>query len=331
MRKITTFLGIGLLTLVCGSSYAQKQKNDSIDKANKEIVELIPYGDMDQWVTRRIKESGIIGGNVKDVYAIGPKQTIEGAVPYVSDVSPWATSNVLAKVAGVVKTNTSVFPETRWEGFAARLDTRMESVKVLGMIDITVLAAGSVFLGSVNEPIKSVSNPQKILVSGIPFTKRPKAVRFDYKIKLSGEPNRIKATGFGSSSSVPGKDLPIVVLLLQKRWEDKKGNVFAKRVGTMVMRYAEDTDGWVEDANYPIHYGDISKELFYNDESMKIQDEERYTINKKGKSVPIQEVEWADADEEPTHIILQFASSHGGAYIGSPGNTFWIDNVRLVY
>ena len=29
--------------------------------------------------------------------------------------------------------------------------------------------------------------------------------------------------------------------------------------------------------------------------------------------------------------MLQFSSSHGGAYIGSPGNTLWVDNVRLVY
>jgi hypothetical protein len=29
--------------------------------------------------------------------------------------------------------------------------------------------------------------------------------------------------------------------------------------------------------------------------------------------------------------MIQFTSSHGGAYIGSPGNSFWVDNVRLVY
>jgi hypothetical protein len=64
---------------------------------------------------------------------------------------------------------------------------------------------------------------------------------------------------------------------------------------------------------------------------MAIQVEERYAVNSKGKSVPIKEVGWADASETPTHIVLQFTSSHGGAYIGSPGNTFWIDNVKLVY
>lgn len=66
----------------------------------------------------------------------------------------------MAKVAGVVKTNTSVFPERRDDGWCARLETRMESVKVFGLVDIEVVAAGSVFLGTVHEPIKGTKNPQ---------------------------------------------------------------------------------------------------------------------------------------------------------------------------
>ncbi|UVV51959.1 PCMD domain-containing protein [Bacteroides thetaiotaomicron] len=110
---------------------------------------------MDQWVDRQIKESGIIGGNTKNVYEIGPTTVIKGDQVYKNmGGSPWATSNVMAKVAGITKTNTSVFPEKRGDGYCARLDTRMESVKVLGLVNITVLAAGSIFTGSVHEPIK---------------------------------------------------------------------------------------------------------------------------------------------------------------------------------
>ena len=39
-------------------------------------VEMIPFGNMDQWIDRQIKESGIIGGATKNVYAIGPTATI---------------------------------------------------------------------------------------------------------------------------------------------------------------------------------------------------------------------------------------------------------------
>jgi len=81
-------------------------------------VEMIPFGNMDQWIDRQIKESGIIGGATKNVYAIGPTATIRENKPYKNmGGSPWATSNVMARVAGITKTNTSVFPEKRGDGF----------------------------------------------------------------------------------------------------------------------------------------------------------------------------------------------------------------------
>ena len=256
-------------------------------------VEMLPFGDMDQWVNREIKESGIIGGHTKNVYAVGPTQTITGAKAYKNlGGSPWATSNVLAKVAGVVKTNTSVFPEERGDGYCARLDTRMESVKVFGLVDITVLAAGSMFLGSVHEPIKGTKNPNKMLEMGIPFTKRPIALQFDYKVKMSDRENRIRATGFS--------------------------------------KYYTTTD-WHNNATYEILYGDITGNPAYKAHMMRLQVEERYALNSKGESVPVHEVAWGEEGDEPTHMVLQFTSSHGGAYIGSPGNTFWVDNVKLIY
>ena len=60
------------------------------------------------------KGVSIIGGNTKNVYAIGPTSVIKGDQVYKNmGGSPWATSNVMAKVAGITKTNTSVFPEKR--------------------------------------------------------------------------------------------------------------------------------------------------------------------------------------------------------------------------
>ena len=44
----------------------------------------------------------------------------------------------MAKVAGITKTNTSVFPEKRGEGYCARLDTRMESVKAVSYTHLDV-------------------------------------------------------------------------------------------------------------------------------------------------------------------------------------------------
>lgn len=305
----------------CGTLFAQQQHQ----------VEMLPFGNMDQWIDRQIKESGIIGGATKHVYAIGPTATIKENTAYKNmGGSPWATSNVYARVAGISKTNTSLFPEKRGDGFCARMDTRMESVKVMGLVDITVLAAGSMFLGEVYEPIKSTKNPQKMLNSGIAFTKKPIAIQFDYKVKMSDREKRIRATGFSRITEVEGKDFPAVILLLQKRWEDAEGNIYAKRVGTMVVRYYETTD-WHNNATYSIMYGDITGNPAYKAHMMRLQVEERYALNSKGESVPIKEVAWGTEEDVPTHIVLQFTSSHGGAYIGSPGNSLWIDNVRLVY
>lgn len=301
------------------------------DGVTSENVVPFAYGDMDNWIVREIHESGIIGGNTKWLYELGPSDTIVGNTAFRNmGGSPWATSNVMAKVAGVVKTNTSVFPEKRGDGMCARMETRYESVKVFGLVDIEVIAAGSVFLGTVHEPIKGTKNPQAMLQSGVPFSKKPKALRFDYKVKAAPEKNRVRSTGFSRKSTVAGQDSLAVILLLQKRWEDAEGNVYSKRVGTMVQRYTESTPDWVNDATYPILYGNITSKPEYKP-YMRIQVEARYTLNSKGKSVPIQEVGWAEPGEAPTHMVLQFTSSHGGAYIGSPGNTFWIDNVELIY
>ena len=275
--------------------------------AQEERVEEIPFGNMDQWIDRQIKESAIIGGDTKHVYAIGPTQTITNSEAYRN----------LGGSPG--------------NGYCARMDTRMESVKVLGLVNITVLAAGSVFLGEMHEPITSTKDPMRKLDTGIPFSKKPKAIRFDYKIRMSDRPNRIRATGFSRIKDVEGRDFPEVNLYLQKRWEDKDGNIYAKRVGTMVVRYDKTTPDWQNNATYTILYGDITNHPDYNPDMMRLQVQERFAVNSKGESVPIQEVGWGTKDDVPTHLQLQFTSSHGGAYIGSPGNTFWVDNVRMVY
>lgn len=295
-------------------------------------VDTIPFGHMDQWIDRQIEESAIIGGATKNVYAIGPTQVIKDNSAYKNmGGSPWGTSNVMARVAGITKTNTSVFPEKRGDGYCSRMDTRMESVKVLGLVNITVLAAGSMYLGQMAEPIRGTKNPQEKINSGIPFTKRPIAICFDYKVRMSEREKRIRATGFSRITDVEGKDYPAVILLLQKRWEDAEGNIFSKRVGTMVVRFKNSVSEWQNNSVFNIMYGDITNHPNYKEHMMRLQVEERYAINSKGVSVPIKEVGWGSEDDVPTHMILQFTSSHGGAYIGSPGNSLWVDNVRLIY
>lgn len=295
-------------------------------------TEYLKYGNFDSWIVRNIKESAIIGGQTKQLYEIGPSAVWNNNNPYHNQGgSPWGTSNVMAKVCGITKTNTSTYREKRGNGYCARLETHIEKVKVLGVVNIEVLAAGSVFLGSVPEPITNTSNPMSKLSVGLPFHKRPKAICFDYKVKLSNQANRIRQTGFSKVSKVSGKDMPDVICLLQKRWEDAKGNIYAKRVGTLIHRFNKNTD-WVNNAQFEILYGDITKHAGYKSYMGLISgDDTKYCLNSKGKMVPVKEVGWADANETPTHMVLQFDSSYGGAYVGSVGTTLWVDNVRVVY
>lgn len=103
IQKKVRILGVLSAMLCCGAVSAQQHE-----------VEMIPFGNMDQWIDRQIKESGIIGGATKNVYAIGPTATVTETKAYKNmGGSPWATSNVMARVAGITKTNTSVFRKAR--------------------------------------------------------------------------------------------------------------------------------------------------------------------------------------------------------------------------
>lgn len=296
--------------------------------------EMLPFGNMDRWYVRHIRESKLLGGNLVTLYEVAPNGSTDATAPYRNlGGSPWATSNIYAKLAGVVKTNVSVYKEERpGHGYCAKLLSHLVSCKVLGMVDVEVFAAGSLFLGTAEEPVSSAKNPYGKINFGVPFTKKPKALVFDYKTKIIGTPTRIRK-GVGAQSTVRGMDKAEVVFLLQKRWEEPDGSIKATRIGTMVKRFDKSTSGWVNNARFEVHYGDISHESFYDKESMGLGGQggvQRCAKNSKGRMVNVTETGW-DADATPTHLVLQFVSSHGGAYIGTVGNTMWIDNVRVTY
>lgn len=299
-------------------------------KAQDKRIESISYGGLDRWMVREVKESFIIGGEVKYLYEITEGDTLKNNTPYKNIRSPWATSSVMAKVSGVVKTSLTVFPEKREDGYCARLETRIEHCKVLGLFNIRVLASGTIFLGEMVEPITDTKNPQSKLVSGIPFTGRPSALVYDYKVTTGG--NCIYASGFGKGEERPGKDMAETSVLLQHRWEDADGNVYAKRVATGWERFDRSEPVWQNTHRLPLRYGDISKEPGFQPYMGLIQgDKAYYTRNSKGKMVPIREIGWSEEGEEVTHLILRMSSSCGEPYIGSTASKLWIDNVGLEY
>jgi hypothetical protein len=300
--------------------------------------ELIKYGDFDQWLQRDIKESSIIGGETRTLFEVAPyahwnKANGKQNIPYTNQGgSPWATSNVYARVSGISKTNACVYRDKHNSGYCAKLVTQVVKVKVLGMINISVLASGSIFTGEMIEPITGTDNPMSKMDLGMPFNRRPKAIKLDYRVKLTDSPNRIRQTGFSKVSTVSGKDMPEMVVILQQRKENADGSITAKRVGTQIYKFSQSTDGWVEGRSFDIMYGDITKHPDFTKRMDLMRGESTiYARNSKGENVPVNENEWADASATPTHAIVKFDSSHGGAYIGSIGTTLWLDNVKWVY
>ncbi len=293
-------------------------------------LEPIKFGDFSQWVTRDITESKVLGGKHKTIYAIGPTAHITGNKAYTNTGgSPWATSNVYAKVSGVVKGSNTVSPCDVNGNRVAKMEAKMEHVKVLGLINMDVMVAGSIFLGKVFEPITSTKSPYSKMEMGIPYTKRPKALVFDYMVDMPESDTRTKSTGFSSKKTLPGRDHAEVYVLLQKRWEDANGKLYAQRVGTGRERFSKSTP-WTKGHQLPIHYGDVTKESFYQP-WMGLLNGERayYARNSKGKLVPVEEVGWAPADATPTHVLVMASSSCGEAFIGSEGLTLYVDNMAF--
>jgi len=298
----------------------------------QETVVPLPFGDMNKWIKREVKESFVIGGNTRILYEIADsREQVPPNTPFHNKISPWATSSVYAKVNGVTKGSVTVFPEKRDNGYAARLETRIESVRVLGIININALASGTIFLGQVAEPITDTKNPLSKILIGIPFSGKPSFLQFDYKV-ITGGPNR-KVMGLSKEGTLTGTtSRAIAYIFLQKRWEDKEGNIHARRIGTGWEIFDKSVTSWQNNHRIPIHYGNISEKNFFTEKmGLKKGNEAYYTRNSKGKVVPITEDGWGSPNEEVTHLFIQFSSSDGGPFVGNTDSRFWVDNVALVY
>ena len=298
----------------------------------QERIEPVPFGDFEQWTVRYIKESGILGGNTKIQYFPAPTDTLRGnrPFPYGRGGSWWSTSNAYARVAGIDKASGTVVPEKRGDGWCCRMDSRIDGITVLGIIDLKVFVAGTIFTGATNEPVtqKGANDPYSVLCVGVPFTGHPTALMLDYKAIIENSNEIYYAQATSHPKKREGHDEAEMYVLLQQRWEDADGNIHARRVGTAYERITESVYYWKNDHRIPIYWGDIRKQPFYQD-YMGLNDKPFRARNSKGQVVTV--VEEGYSINEPTHIIIVITSGKYQAFIGHPGNTVWVDNIRLVY
>lgn len=324
MRR-TRFLLLSLTAavLLSGNVHAQQSVVDAINS----------YGTFDSWSMRQVKESALIGGETKTLYEFyGNQETVfTGKTPFTAPEGYlWRTNNVLAIVAGVVKTNNTIFPEKRGNGYCARIETHIEEVKALGVINMDVTCQGALLVGVLPEPITTTKDPMAKVFYGVPFTGCPKAIVMDIKADVGHEV--IRGTGFSKLKPMGYSDSAEITVMLQKRWEDEDGVVHALRVGTAIWRISEDIPNWKNGHVLNINYGDITGEPYYEEYmGLKNDPESAYhASNSEGSNVIIREDGWAEPGTQPTHLIINIISSCGKAFYGGVGNTLWIDNVRIV-
>lgn len=297
-----------------------------------EVVKPMQYGNFDTWTVRMIKESALIGGSTRTIYAVGPNDTIMGNKAWNPKQKGiiWSNSNVYAKVVGVSKASCTVFPEKRDNGYCARLENRLEEVNAFGVIHLKVLASGTIYTGTTLEPVnkQGADDPYSVLDAGSPFTGHPTALMFDYKATVSQERTVTYAKATSRPIEKPGFDCPQITVLLQRRWEDAHGNIHADRVGTGVMRVTSTETTWQNEHRLPIIWGDAS-DLTAKYPGAAVGQVQFKAKNSNGKMVDIQEEGYVNG--QPTHIIIQFSAGCMEAFVGHAGNTLWIDNVKLVY
>lgn len=303
--------------------------------AQERTVRLInEVGKFDNWCVREIKESAVIGGNTEYLYEFygRPTDTLRtGKQPFKAPEGYlWRTNNVLAVVMGVVKTNNTVYPERRGEGYCARIETHIEEVKALGVVNMDVVCQGTLIVGELPEPITTTKDPMTKVEYAIPFTGSPKYLQLDYKADVGYE--TVRGTGFSKLKPMGEPDYAEITMILQKRWEDEEGNVHALRVGTGIERIMEDIPQWINGHKVNIYYGNMTAEPSYKEYmGLKNDPETAYhTLNSKGQDVMVLEEGWAPASTKPTHLVLHFISSCGKAFYGGVGNVLWVDNVEIV-
>jgi len=290
----------------------------------------LSYSSLDNWYFRKLKESSLLSGETIDLYGVG-KISHEADLfdlKLKDKTSPWGTTNVYAKMVLDVG-NTRVSPEKRGDGYCARLETKIRKDNIAGF-EVEVLLAGTLFLGETAEPVKGLKDPEKNASQGIPFTGMPKAVKFDYKYHVGK--NRVVATT--NVKPVAGEDRTDFAIILQKRWEDKDGNVFATRIGGNRQFFTGTVNQWVNGTTFPVYYGDATTLPQYDSKTMGLIPSVGivYVKNSKGVLVPLVETGWGKPGEKPTHIIMYFTSSYEGMkYTGSTESVFWVDNIELMY
>ncbi len=314
--KIARLISLSVLT---GSFFSLQPR--------AQTTEPIIYGDFNEWSSRHITESVVIGGKQRVVYDIGPSNdTIH--VDTEEQHSPWATNNSYIKVAGVTKAKNAVYPSYRTQtDKCAKICSQADGVKVLGFLNMKYNISGCIFLGEMSDGSSEFSK----MDVGIPYTKRPHALSLDYKIDCPNSDVGVKFSNCPLEDSAQQTSGAIILVLLQRRWETPDGTLHAKRVGTGGCVLTKPT-AWVNGYTVPITYGDYSQaDVFCDWLGLRYGDEAYFARNSKGDLVPVEEDGWDTDTATPTHAIVMISTGSTNDETTLNDFTLYVDNVAFKF
>ncbi len=293
-------------------------------------IEPIPFGDMNQWVMRYVKESDILGGKTKYLYTLGATDTIRVNGAYTAaEGNPWGSSDFYYKTLGLHYARCgSVYPETRGHGFCCRLRNELTYRR---KSNIYTMTPGTIYMGHALEPLSTDARnrPYTTIDWNIPFTERPIALMLDYKASIQDTDSMI-STLYNRIDTVAGHDCAVICIYFQYRWEDPEtGKIYARRVGTLYEEICHTIPEWINNHMMNIQWGNITQDPNFVNEKEGLNQMEMMTRNSKEKMVRIEEVGWSL--DIPTHIVMYISSSNAGLLRGCEDNTLWVDNLRWVY
>ncbi|MBB6462940.1 PCMD domain-containing protein [Flammeovirga kamogawensis] len=208
----------------------------------------------------------------------------------------WDTANRGAVASFVDGGNTT--PVDRDGGKYARL----ESISV----PIYNIAAGSLFTGYFTDDMPpNASNPRSNTHFGISFGSRPISISLEYKYSPGTE-------YIENQNPSTGEDECEIYVLLQKRVDGQR-----YRVGTAWHRSKDTISSWTT-LNLDMQYGELPAGY-----------PSYMGLNQNPGE---EEVDWADPNDVPTHILVVFSSSAlGDTFTGAVGSVLEIDNLQLNY
>ena len=173
--------------------------------------------------------------------------------------------------------NTRVYPEKRGDGSCCRLETAIRKDNIAGL-KVEVLIAGTLFVGELNEPVRGLKDPLKNVNQGIAFSKKPKAVKFDYKYSVGNQ--RVKSC-FIVSIRRKGLIRQSFVSFFRNDGKIRMGTCLPPVLVAPVGFFTGTVSQWVNGAKFPVSYGDCTRLPEYDEKNNGLNSRNRRSLCQK--------------------------------------------------